>query len=409
MERKATGMVPQVLEETRQWLADHPNDTNVRTAFLGLVERQASGMVPRVAEETRQWLADHPDDTSVRTAFLTLVERKAPDMVPHVVKETSQWLADHPNDTSVRTAFLRLVERVGTTGDLDSVIESIQHAFAGWADEEAPGRLFNLVIGKRRLEDAFEVLLRRSVDQHGAASIAESIGTDSRRLVLLANWLRDQDYSEQAKELYELIIGLPLARTSKVIRQQALYGYGRFHAGRGDFAPAARLFGRTLKIHKGHIAARIGLAEALQELGNSACQRGKLGARDKCFEKAKAELEHAVYWAHTAKRPVGFIHAKLGWLFLSWGENELGLEAFVSADRQPEGEHYANLWGQGVALKALGRREDAAAALSKALEIAPEDLTSPDKEEISRRLEQCRRPPMGNRYGLVEDPEVEEE
>ena len=322
------------------------------------------------------------------------MERHAPDAAPQVIEDTRKWLAEHTDASDVLLAFLGLVERLGLEGEHDKMGDYVQNIFADWQEqeqeEEALWRLFGVVIGKRRLEDIFETQLRKAVDEYGVASLVKSRYSDPRWLVLFANWLRDHDYAEQARYLYEYVLNLNPAQTTKVILQQVLYGYARLQFQLGNFAKAARLFKRTLEIHKGHIAAHVGLAEALQELGNKAYQRGRLEARNKCFEKAKGELRHAVYWSRIQKQPVGGIYCKLGWLFLSWGEHEKALKEFTAAIRQPEGEHFANYWGQGRSLMALGRLEQAEAALSKSLTIAPEELTLPAKDEIAELLRECR-------------------
>jgi len=394
VERHAPDVAPQVIEDTQKWLAEHSDVCDVRVALLELVERHTPNMVPQMIEDTRKWLAEHSDVRDVRTALLKVVERCAPNMVPQVIEDTRQWLAEHVDADDVRLAFFGLVERLGLEGEHDKVSDYVRNIFADWQEqeqeEEASWRLFGVVIGNKRLEDIFEMQLCKAVDEYGVVPLVKSRYSHQPWLVWFANWLRDHEYAEQARYLYEYVLNLNPAQTTKVILQQVLYGYARLQFQLAKFAKAARLFKRTLEIHKGHIAAHVGLADAFQKLGNEAYQRRKLGARNKCFEKAKEELRHAADWSSINKQPVGSIYGKLGWLFLSWGKYEEALKVFKDANQQPEGEHFANYWGQGRALMALGHREEAEAALRKSLAIAPEELTLPAKDEITELLQECR-------------------
>ena len=390
VERKAPQSVPEVVEETRKWLKDYPGDSYVRAAFLGLVERKAPQSVPEVVEETRKWLKDHPEDSNVRAAFLGLVERKAPQRVPEVINETRKWLKDHPEDSNIRAAFLGLVDRLGTELDFDNMTQDLRKVIAEMQDEDALLHLFSVVIGVKRLENSFETDLREIVDKFGLSSILYTLGHDTRRMVFLANWLRDHNYPEDSRYVYESILSLSQAQTSKWILQQTYYGYGRLYLNIAIFGRAIRLFRKTLGLRKRHIAARIGLADALKELGKKARQKGRLNTSDRCFEKSKYELEHALDLARTEGQPVGHIFGKIGWLYIWWGKNNLALQMFGNANEQHEGEHYSNYWGEGQALMTLGFFKQAEAALTKSFQIAPDELNSTSKDEISQLLIKCR-------------------
>ena len=116
------GTVGEVVEETRAWLRDHPDDTQVRATLLGLVRVVQGGTVGEVVEETRAWLRDHPDDTQVRATLLGLVRVVQGTPVGEVVEETRAWLRDHPDDTQVRAVLLGLV-RVVQGGPVGEVVE----------------------------------------------------------------------------------------------------------------------------------------------------------------------------------------------------------------------------------------------------------------------------------------------
>ena len=62
----AGGRAAEVVEETRAWLRDHPDDGHVRATLLGVVRKVPDGPVVEVVEETRAWLRDHPDNSHIR-------------------------------------------------------------------------------------------------------------------------------------------------------------------------------------------------------------------------------------------------------------------------------------------------------------------------------------------------------
>ena len=101
-----------IFEKVIPWLANHPDDTQVRNTFLGLVERRGTPeQVAATLTETAAWLANHPDDTHVRNTFLGLVERRGtPEQVATVLTETAAWLANHPENVVVLRAYTTIVE-----------------------------------------------------------------------------------------------------------------------------------------------------------------------------------------------------------------------------------------------------------------------------------------------------------
>ena len=126
VERKGTAEeVKRALKETADWLAVHPEDSNVRATYLGLVERKGTAEeVKRALKETADWLAVHPEDSNVRATYLGLVERKGTaEEVKRALKETADWLAVHPEDSNVRAPYLGLVERKGTAEEVKRALK----------------------------------------------------------------------------------------------------------------------------------------------------------------------------------------------------------------------------------------------------------------------------------------------
>src|SRR6185295_14357070 len=80
----------------RAWLAAHPDDTSVRTAFLGHLPKLPAADRATVLNQYREWLAAHPDDTSVRTTFIGHLQNlRAADRAT-VLNQYREWLATHP-------------------------------------------------------------------------------------------------------------------------------------------------------------------------------------------------------------------------------------------------------------------------------------------------------------------------
>lgn len=116
----------EMLERSTQlgaWLKAHPDDTNVRNGYLGLLSKQGldKGQLDRVITDTEAWLKAHPDDTHVRAGFLALLSqlpnrlawRLQAELV-EAAKDTAAWLLSHHNKT-VRTSFYTLLLRYTDT------------------------------------------------------------------------------------------------------------------------------------------------------------------------------------------------------------------------------------------------------------------------------------------------------
>lgn len=121
------------------WLKDHPNDTDARNGYLGLLSKQRldKGQLDRVITDTEAWLKAHPDDTHVRHGFLGLVASIPPLLTAEfrgnaaeAVKQTRNWLAENPNQKTVRTTLCSVLvrfwkelagERIEVAGDLDAI------------------------------------------------------------------------------------------------------------------------------------------------------------------------------------------------------------------------------------------------------------------------------------------------
>ena len=103
------------------WLKDHPNDTDARNGYLGLLSKQRldKGQLDRVITDTEDWLKAHPDDTNPRNGYLGLLSKQGLDkgQLDRVITDTEAWLKAHPDDTNVRSALEALLKREALFGE----------------------------------------------------------------------------------------------------------------------------------------------------------------------------------------------------------------------------------------------------------------------------------------------------
>lgn len=87
----------------REWLKSHPDNSNVRTRFLGFVERLPKGGpidLSEVVTTYAEWLKLHPTDTQVRSnfsAFLRSLHRddgRITEAIREGTSEMTRWLRD---------------------------------------------------------------------------------------------------------------------------------------------------------------------------------------------------------------------------------------------------------------------------------------------------------------------------
>ena len=371
------GREPEALPILHDWLVAHPEDSFVRTRYLGLVEQHAPNELPQVMKETRDWVVAHPEDSSVRTRYLGLVEQHAPNELPQVMKETRDWLVAHP-DQGVRVKLIGILCR---TGQNEVALAVLKEALPS---DLADAKALDLGILEQYLR-----LLRDTLEPETVIRLGRRLSEASPlHKANFANWLRDNGYIDEAEKLYEELCSLPPAQTTKFIQRRVNYGYGSLLLLTGRPKEAEARFKGVLATHKGHVAARAGLAQALQAQGEQAKRCSDLPEAEKRFEEAEKELKHAMWWAKLAGGEIDPIYYQLGWLYINWERYQKALEAFCGAIQEAREEHFSNYWGVGKALMGLGRFEQALAYLCKALE-RPGGLRPPADEEIPKDIETC--------------------
>ena len=114
------GPAGEVVEETRAWLREHPDNIHVRKTLLALVRVMPDSPAGEMVKETRAWLREHRDDVEVRRTLLALVQGMPDSPAGEVVEETRAWLREHPDDVDVRRTLLALVQGMpdGPAGEM---------------------------------------------------------------------------------------------------------------------------------------------------------------------------------------------------------------------------------------------------------------------------------------------------
>ncbi|VEP15444.1 Tetratricopeptide repeat domain protein (fragment) [Hyella patelloides LEGE 07179] len=102
-----------ILTTTNDWLETHPENTNVRSQYLGLIERHGTPeQIINILTTTNDWLETHPEDTRVREKYLDLVQQcgteKQKEKAIYVITD---WLESHTKDNNIRVKYLSLVGR----------------------------------------------------------------------------------------------------------------------------------------------------------------------------------------------------------------------------------------------------------------------------------------------------------
>lgn len=365
------------INETKEWLLNHSEDSYVRTFYLGLVERCGTDeQVKQAIEETRKWLTTptHSEVTDVRTFYLGLVERRGTDeQVENVLSETKEWLQKHTNATDVWDTTISLlirfnqIEEAGTLAiqaislhpDNNNLINQYLRLFHSSDDEQTIRKLFGELIKK------FPRL--REVLRHFAA------------------WLRDHNQIEEARQLYvKLINQYPSS-------YQIRHGYGRLLLKEERYVEGATEFQAALKLHAGHQMAHDGLAYAMSKIGEIAEAKDQQEEAKRFYEIAEKEFQEAIRWARNYKEPQGVFYANLGWFYLSRNRLNEAKTAFECAISENE-KYFENYWGIGRAYIGLRNFQSAANALQIALDKAEEAkiiLQPPASEEIPELLRQC--------------------
>ena len=330
------------------------------------------------------WLSEYPDDTYVRTRYIGLVEQEGtPEQVEKVLSETSSWLKDHPDDTYVRTRYIGLVERRGSSAEIKNILNEINLWIESRCHSTMVLSVFSIFL---RLVQKYEHDASISPDCLGnLVKMSYETGSVST-LVSLGNYFRKRGDYEYAKNIFIELIACKKYEDHYGV----FYGYGRLLLSLQNYTEAIRLFRISLSIHKGFQMAHDGLALALACAAQEFNQQGRFGIASRYLHEAEMEYKSALYWAKIQKKPLAIFYSHLGWFYIDQERYPEALDAFNDAIIE-DSDHFANYWGAAKALIGMGDFQEAKKHLKTALENASEDIDPNASVEIHTLLEQCNR------------------
>jgi tetratricopeptide (TPR) repeat protein len=359
------------------WLLDHPDDTSVRTRYIGLVEQKGTpDQVEKVLSETSEWLSSHPDDTSVRTRHIGLVEQKGtPDQVEKVLSETSEWLSSHPEECVIRAKHLTLVAKKGSETEIAEAIEHVRI----WLLERSQSTAIQIVfvaffrIAKKYLElddlaECFETLIKNSKDQPIRLAYAK--------------WLIGKGELEAAKKEY---ISLMKDAPNHV---DAHHGYARVLLNTGEYPESAEYFRKAISIYTGNQMAHEGLAKSYQCIGGRFEEDGDIEEARQFYLKAEDGFRQAIKLAESKKQPPARFYTSIGWFYLGRNRKKSALLSFEKA-MELNPRFFGNYWG--IAIIQIENKEfkSAKGNLEIAIKNLPSRMGPPASEEIPELLKKC--------------------
>ena len=367
------------INEIRAWLKLHQENSSMRTRYLGFVEQHAPKQIPKLMEETHAWLKIHPEDSLLRTRYLGLVEQHAPEQIPKLMEETHAWLAEHP-DENVRAKAIGILIRNG-----------LNEAAIAMVKEAVPKIDTDIAAINKSILEQYLRLFKNKIEPETVMRLGYHLAErDPSQKTELANWLRDNGYTDEAEKLYQEMSRLKPVQTTGDQRRKNQYGYGRLLLLTKRPKEAEAQFRSVLNTHDSHWGAILGLARALEWQGTQAKEGGDPIQEKYFFGKAEQELKRALWWLRRKKMNTAPVYYRFGWLYIQMERYQEALDAFCKVD-QVEGSKensFGRYWGIGKALTGLHKFEHALYYLEKALLEAGE-LKPPASEEIPSLIEIC--------------------
>lgn len=92
-----------------RWLEENPQNTDVRTKFIGLLSELSPADRANAVSDLRKWLRNHPDDTHVRTRFINYLLQLDTNEHAGAIDEVLTWLRNHPSHTHARAQIIKNV------------------------------------------------------------------------------------------------------------------------------------------------------------------------------------------------------------------------------------------------------------------------------------------------------------
>jgi hypothetical protein len=175
-----------VLEDYRTWLTEHPVDTSVRTKFLGHLDKFSAQDKSKVLEDYRTWLTEHPVDTSVRTKFLGHLDKFSAQDKSKVLEDYRTWLTEHPDDTSVRAKFLAHLSQYAIKASDDDFREAMELLRRSPQATTICSALTGLMrdSGHAGLPERLQIIVTNLPRERGVFTLASTALTDAGSLSL---------------------------------------------------------------------------------------------------------------------------------------------------------------------------------------------------------------------------------
>jgi tetratricopeptide (TPR) repeat protein len=415
VEQKGTpDQVEKVLSETSEWLSSHPDDTFVRTRYIGLVEQKGTpDQVEKVLSKTSVWLASHPDDTSVRTRYIGLVEQKGtPDQVEKVLSETSEWLSSHPDDTSVRTRHIGLVEQKGTPDQVEKVLSETSEWLSSHPEECVIRAKHLTLVAKKGSETEIAEAI-----EHVRIWLLERSQSTAIQIVFVAFFRIAKKYLEldDLAECFETLIKnskdqpIRLAYAKWLIGKGELeaakkeyislmkdapnhvdahHGYARVLLNTGEYPESAEYFRKAISIYTGNQMAHEGLAKSYQCIGGRFEEDGDIEEARQFYLKAEDGFRQAIKLAESKKQPPARFYTSIGWFYLGRNRKKSALLSFEKA-MELNPRFFGNYWG--IAIIQIENKEfkSAKGNLEIAIKNLPSRMGPPASEEIPELLKKC--------------------
>jgi tetratricopeptide (TPR) repeat protein len=360
------GREREALPIVANWIKEHPEKGGAHAVFLGLVEKyHRLDDVEFAQRATGSWLAAHPDDLNVRIAWLSFFRQCGSDEFREkAIEETKAWLAGHEWAKEAWSALLALLLHIGWSEasvelakkavsyhpDNLNLLEHYLRAVQGTADEQEVRSTYERLIAKSPTATNFQV--------HYAA------------------WLRDHGYYLEAEERYKILMRIPDNQTTNSLKTSSHYGYGELLLKMERPDEAVVQFRSALNLAPKHHTAYGGLARALAAAGD--------------FKQAEQVFQKAIHCASSNGLPSSRIYSDYGWFNLNQGRQKKALDIFKSARsvQDPASDHWKIDWGVGKASYELGDYVAALVALNIALKKKP-DIQPPADKEIAELRQKC--------------------
>jgi tetratricopeptide (TPR) repeat protein len=403
--------IQELLTQTSHWLALNDEDTQVRQTFLGYVATHGTKLqIQELLTQTSHWLALYDEDIQVRVRFLRFVETHGTELqIQELLTQTSHWLALYDEDTQVRQAFLGYVATHGTELQIQELLTQTSHWLALHnEDTNVRGRFLSFVAEHGNTEQKHALLNQTLTwlekDDNDANVRVRFLGfvtqhgnTKEKRALLnqTLGWLTVHQYDVEVRKRFlgyvsqhggmeekQLLLNQTLDWLT--VHQNDVKAQRHFRGLLGDLAFSAEQYDiaeyyyrSALKLHKGHVPYRIGLAWSLYYQSQKS--------------EALKELNHALWWAKKiGNYSVSGVYHQLSLYYFQEGRLKKAYKhRHVAINASPELSY--NYFELGLMYQSEHNHLKAFEAFEKAWERLPEDISDTQRENLKILIEATKR------------------